>query len=41
MAQGREDIWRAVYSWAPGKRQFTAAQIDLAAERLRSEGWLA
>jgi O-acetyl-ADP-ribose deacetylase (regulator of RNase III) len=39
--QGREDILRAVYSWAPRKRQFTAAQIDLAEQRLRSEGWFA
>jgi len=40
-AHGREEILRAVYSWAPRKRQFTEAQIELAAERLRSEGWLA
>jgi O-acetyl-ADP-ribose deacetylase (regulator of RNase III) len=39
-AQDREEVLRAVYSWAQRKRQFTAAQIDLAAERLRSEGWL-
>jgi O-acetyl-ADP-ribose deacetylase (regulator of RNase III) len=40
-AQDREDILRAVYSWAPRKRQFTVTQIELAAEKLRSEGWLA
>ncbi len=40
-AHDREDMLRAVYSWAPRKKQFTQAQIDLAAERLRSEGWLA
>ena len=40
-AQNRDEILQAVYSWAPRKRQFTAAQIDLALERLRSEGWLA
>jgi hypothetical protein len=40
-ARDREGILRAVYSWAPRKQQFTHAQIDLAAERLRSEGWLA
>ncbi|HWM89697.1 MAG TPA: macro domain-containing protein [Thermoanaerobaculia bacterium] len=39
-AQDREDILKAVYSWAPRKQQFTHAQIDLAAERLRSGGWL-
>jgi O-acetyl-ADP-ribose deacetylase (regulator of RNase III) len=40
-ARNREDILQAVYSWAPRKRQFTTAQIDLAEERMRSEGWLA
>lgn len=40
-AQDREDILREIYSWAPRKRQFTAAQIELAAERLEAEGWLA
>jgi O-acetyl-ADP-ribose deacetylase (regulator of RNase III) len=40
-AQGREDILQAVYAWASRKQRFTEAQIDLAAERLRSEGWLA
>jgi hypothetical protein len=40
-AQTREDILQATYAWGPRKRQFTPAQIDLATERLRSEGWLA
>jgi len=40
-AKDREGILRATYAWGPRKRQFTPAQIDLAAERLRSEGWLA
>ncbi|HKI02752.1 MAG TPA: macro domain-containing protein [Thermoanaerobaculia bacterium] len=40
-AQDPEGIKRATYAWGPRKRQFTPAQIDLAAERLRSEGWLA
>lgn len=39
-AENRDEILRAVYSWAPRKKQFTSAQIDLAADRLRSEGWL-
>lgn len=40
-AQDHESLLRATYAWAPRKRQFTAAQIELAAERLRSEGWFA
>lgn len=40
-APNREAILQAVYSWAPRKKQFTPAQIDLAVERLESEGWLA
>jgi O-acetyl-ADP-ribose deacetylase (regulator of RNase III) len=39
-AQGHEEIVRATYDWGPRKRRFVPAQIDLAAERLRSEGWL-
>jgi len=39
-AQDHESIVRATYAWGPRKRQFTPAQIGLAAERLRSEGWL-
>lgn len=40
-ARNREGILHAVYSWAPRKKQFTSDQIDLAVERMRSEGWLA
>lgn len=40
-AKDREGILQATYAWGSRKRQFTPAQIDLAAERLRSEGWLA
>jgi O-acetyl-ADP-ribose deacetylase (regulator of RNase III) len=36
-----ESIVRAVYAWSSRKRQFTPAQIELAEERLDSEGWLA
>ncbi|MFL6197353.1 MAG: macro domain-containing protein [Thermoanaerobaculia bacterium] len=39
-ARDPESIERATYAWGPRKRQFTPAQIDLAAERLRSAGWL-
>lgn len=40
-ARNLEGIVQAVYSWAPRKKQFTAAQIELAAEHMQSEGWLA
>lgn len=40
-AEDHESILRATYAWGPRKRQFTSAQIELAEERLRSEGWLA
>jgi hypothetical protein len=40
-AQDEQQILRAAYAWGPRKRQFTSAQIGLAVERLRSEGWLA
>lgn len=40
-ARNRDEIERATYAWSERKRQFTPAQIDLAVERLRSEGWLA
>lgn len=40
-AQDHESLLRAIYAWAPRKRQYTPAQIELAEERLRSEGWLA
>lgn len=33
-------VAQAVHDWAPGKWQFTAAQIALASERLQAEGWL-
>lgn len=39
-ARAEEQILRATYAWGPRKRQFTPVQIGLAAERLRSEGWL-
>lgn len=39
-AREHENIVRATYAWSPRKRQFSTVQIDLAAERLRSEGWL-
>ena len=34
-------IERETYAWNPRKRQFSRAQIALAAERLRREGWMA
>ena len=40
-AEDHESILRATYAWGPRKRQFTPSQIELAEERLRSEGWLA
>ncbi|MEA2604653.1 MAG: hypothetical protein QOF89_5645 [Acidobacteriota bacterium] len=40
-AKDNENIVRATYAWGPRKPQLTPTQIDLAAERLRSEGWLA
>jgi len=33
-------VSQAVHDWAPGKWQFTAAQIELASERLQTERWL-
>lgn len=38
--QDPEALVKAVHSWTPRKRQFTPAQIEIAAERLRSEGWI-
>lgn len=35
-----EGIELATHGWSERKQQFTTAQIDLAAARLRSEGWL-
>jgi O-acetyl-ADP-ribose deacetylase (regulator of RNase III) len=40
-AEDHESILRATYDWSPRKRQFTPSQIEIAEERLRSEGWLA
>jgi hypothetical protein len=39
-AKGNESILRATYAWGPRKRQFAPAQIEIAAERLRAEGWI-
>jgi O-acetyl-ADP-ribose deacetylase (regulator of RNase III) len=39
-AQDDEDILRATYAWGARKRRFMPAQIKLAAERLRAEGWM-
>jgi hypothetical protein len=39
-AKDPEDIVGAIYAWGSRNRQFTPMQIDLAVERLRSEGWL-
>lgn len=39
-AEGDADIETATYAWAPRKRAFSPAQIRLAAERLRDEGWV-
>lgn len=36
-----ESIEQATHAWGERKEQFTPAQIQLAADRLRSEGWLA
>ncbi len=35
-----EGIQRATYAWGDRKAQFTPSQIQLAADRLRAEGWL-
>jgi O-acetyl-ADP-ribose deacetylase (regulator of RNase III) len=39
-ASSEADVECATYAWAPRKHQFSPAQISLAAERLRAEGWL-
>lgn len=39
-AQEIEEIVERVRSWNQRKRQFTPAQIELAAERLREQGWI-
>ncbi|AEG15150.1 Appr-1-p processing domain protein [Desulfofundulus kuznetsovii DSM 6115] len=38
--QDPEALIEAVYAWAPRKRRFTPAQIEIATDRLRSEGWI-
>lgn len=40
-AEDHGSVVRAVHGWGPRKRQFTTTQIELAEERLQSEGWLA
>ncbi|MBX9629404.1 MAG: macro domain-containing protein [Burkholderiales bacterium] len=37
--RGETAIVEAVHEWSPGKRQFTPAQISLAAGRLVEQGW--
>ena len=39
-AEENSAIEAATYAWAARKRQFSSAQIRLASERLRAEGWL-
>lgn len=39
-ARTAEEAERATYAWSKRKAQFSRRQIDLAFERLRSEGWL-
>ena len=36
----REQITRAVHTWNARKQQFSSAQITLALDRLREQGWL-
>lgn len=38
--QSQPAVVQAVHDWAPGKWQFTDAQIELASARLQAEGWL-
>jgi hypothetical protein len=38
--QSLAEVAQAVHEWAPGKWQFTQAQITLAAERLHAYTWL-
>lgn len=40
-ARDPEAIERATYAWGSRKRRFAPEQIELATERLRSQGWLA
>jgi len=39
-ADDLESIQRKTYAWGSRKRQFSPMQIEIAVERLRSEGWL-
>jgi hypothetical protein len=39
-ADTRSEIRQATWDWGHRKRQFTADQIDLAVDRLESQGWL-
>lgn len=39
-ARTRAEIRRATYAWGHRKKQFTPDQIDLAVDRLESQGWL-
>lgn len=39
-ADDAREIELATRAWAPRKRKFTGAQIELAANRLREEGWV-
>lgn len=38
--RNEESIVQAFYHWSPPKRQFTASQIQLAADSLRAQAWL-
>ncbi len=38
-ANDSDQITSAIYDWGEHKRRFTPAQIQLAADRLRTEGW--
>ncbi len=40
-ARTLEKIKDATYAWNPRKRQFSPLQIELAADRLRTQGWIA
>jgi len=39
-ARTRSEIRQATYAWGHRKKQFTPDQIDLAVDRLESQGWL-
>lgn len=40
-AQTAEEIKNGFYAWGQGKRRFSPRQIEIAIERLRSQGWIA